>query len=325
MAKPISELMITMRAFQESRVLLTAVELDIFSAIGSGATAPEVAATCQTDARATEMLLNALVAVEALSKDGATFHNAQDTSQYLCAASPRNMQPGLMHTVHLWQTWSTLTECVRAGTSVTRPGTEARDQAWTEAFIAAMHNNARSMAAPLADLVGAEGVHRLLDVGGGSGAYSIAFAQANPQLHAEILDVAAVLPITQKYVREAGLEKQITTRAGDLRTDMLGQGYDLILLSAICHMLSPEENQDLFRRCYPALSPQGRLVIREFILNADKTGPKSAALFSLNMLVGTRRGAAYTEQEYTEWLTTAGFSHLTRPQPDGDVLIASPG
>jgi predicted O-methyltransferase YrrM len=82
------------------------------------------------------------------------------------------------------------------------------------------------------------------------------------------------VPIAQKHVEEAGLAERVTTRVGDLTVDEFGKGYDLILLSAICHMLDPEQNLDLFRRCYRALAPRGRVVIRDFILEPDKTAPR---------------------------------------------------
>jgi ubiquinone/menaquinone biosynthesis C-methylase UbiE len=163
----------------------------------------------------------------------------------------------------------------------------------------------------------------MLDVGGGSGAYAIAFAQANPQLRAEVFDQPAVLAIAQRHIREAGLEDRISTRVGDLRTDEFGGGYDLVLLSAICHMLSEEENRNLLARVYRALAPGGRVAIQDFLLRADKTGPRAAALFSLNMLVNTRGGASYSEDEYTRWLREAGFGEVRRiplPGPAG-VLV----
>jgi cyclopropane fatty-acyl-phospholipid synthase-like methyltransferase len=121
-----------------------------------------------------------------------------------------------------------------------------------------------------------------------------------------------VLPIAQRHIEEAGLGARIKTRAGDLRTDLLGQGFDVILISAICHMLGPEGNRDLLRRCYEALAPKGRVVISDFILEADKTAPKHAALFALNMLVGTRDGNTYSESEYSAWLHEAGFRNVKR-------------
>lgn len=314
------ELMDTMRDFQESRVLLAAVELDLFTAVGEGGTAGEVAARLGTHPRATEMLLNALVAIGALTKSGGVFRNTAETARFLVAGSPENQRPALMHTVHVWKAWTTLTDCVRAGTAVLPPGVEARDEQWTQAFIAAMHRNAMSAAPALVEAVGAKGVRRLLDIGGGSGAYSIAFAQANPELRAEVLDLAAVVPIAQKHIREAGLEGRVTTRVGDLLRDEFGEGYDLILLSAICHMPSPEENHDLLRRCRRALAPGGRIVIRDFILEPDKTAPKAAALFALNMLVNTRAGSTYSEGEYRAWLGEAGFDGIRRLQ--ADLIVA---
>ncbi|HZT28484.1 MAG TPA: methyltransferase [Bryobacteraceae bacterium] len=322
-ARSFSELMDTMGSFEESRVLLTAVELDIFTAVASGATAAQVAARVSANPRATETLLNALAALGALSKSGQTFRNTPDTARYLVAGSPDYRRPALMHTVHMFRAWATLTDCVRAGTAVLRPGVDQQDQQWTESFIAAMHSGAQRTAQHLVQVVGVAGVRRLLDIGGGSGAYSIAFAKASPALHAEVLDLASVVPIARKHILEAGLADRISTRVGDLTVDDFGRDHDLILLSAICHMLDPEQNRDLFRRCYRALAPGGRIVIRDFILEPGKTAPKWVALFAINMLVSTKSGSTHTEAEYQSWLSGAGFQHFSRVEPAGDILVAA--
>ncbi|MBZ5495348.1 MAG: methyltransferase domain-containing protein [Acidobacteriia bacterium] len=312
------ELLQTLRAFQESRALLTAIELDVFSAVGGGASAESVAACLATDTRATEMLLNALAAIGMLSKESGIFHNTRTSARYFTAGSPDNSREGLMHTVHLWPRWSTLTDCIRAGTAVISRETGARDENWTHAFIAAMDRNAAERIPLVVRAVDLEGVHRMLDLGGGSGAYSIAFAQASGDLQVEILDLPEVVPITGKYVEMAGLTARIKIGAGDLRADPLGAGFDLVFVSAICHMLDPGENRDLFQRCCQALGPQGRLVVQDFILEPDKTSPKSAALFALNMLVGTRAGSSYSIDEYTAWMREAGFpdvKHIRLPGP----------
>jgi (2Fe-2S) ferredoxin/ubiquinone/menaquinone biosynthesis C-methylase UbiE len=301
------ELAQSIRGFQESRVILTALELDLFSAIGSGATAAQAAAAAGTEARATEMLLHALASLELVRKEGAVFHNSPVAARFLAASSPDSARMAMLHTAGLWHRWSGLTECVRKGTAAP----EERGADDTEAFIAAMHNNARQRAAQLAQAA-ATGANRMLDVGGGSGAYAIAFAQANPQLRAEVFDQPAVLAIAERHIREAGLEERVTTRVGDLRTDEFGGGYDLVLISAICHMLGVDENRDLLARVYRALAPGGRVAIQDFLLRADKTGPRACALFSLNMLVNTRGGASYSEDEYTAWLKEAGFGDVRR-------------
>jgi len=315
------ELLLTIRGFQESRVILTGIELNVFAAVGVGATASQVAAKIGTDARATEMLLNTLVAMGMLTKSGGVFYGTRVTARYFGGKSPDDARAAMMHTVHLWERWSTLTECVRGGTSVARQETAGPGDDWTEAFIAAMHRNARARAPQVVEAVGVQGARRMLDVGGGSGAYSIAFAQANKKLQVELLDLAEVLPIAQRHIEEAGLGQRIKTRAGDLRTDLLGQGFDVILISAICHMLGPEDNRDLLKRCHAALAPEGRIVISDFILEADKTAPKQAALFALNMLVGTRDGSSYSEKEYGAWLREAGFRKVKRVRLPGPAHL----
>jgi (2Fe-2S) ferredoxin/precorrin-6B methylase 2 len=309
----------TLRAYMESRALLSALELDVFTAVGNGATASEVAEKISTHPRATEMLLNALTAMGLLVKQQGVFRDSPATARYFAEGSKDNARPGLIHIANIWHRWSNLTESVRLGTAVEHEEMAARGDDWTEPFIAAMHRNASERAPLVVEAVGAPG-ERLLDVGGGSAAYSIAFARAHENLHATLLDLPAVLLIAQRHIREAGLTGRIDTRPGDLRRDRLGTGFNTILVFAICHMLSPEENQDLLRRCFEALEPGGRVVIQDFILEPDKTAPKQAALFALNMLVGTPAGSTYSHEEYSSWLRAAGFHdvrHLRLPGPSG--------
>jgi (2Fe-2S) ferredoxin/precorrin-6B methylase 2 len=300
----------TLRGYMESRVLLTALELDVFSAVGNGATAEGVAHKIAAPTRATEMLLNALVAMGMLTKRQGIFGNTATTERFFAEGSKDNARPGLIHTANIWHRWSNLTECVRTGTAVGHQEMADRDDNWTEPFIAAMHRNASERAPLVVKAVGTTREERLLDVGGGSAAYSIAFALANEKLHATVIDLPTVLPIAQRHIDAAGVEGRVVTRAGDLRHDALGNGFTMVLVSAICHMLSPEENLDLFRRCLEALEPGGRLIMQDFILEADKTAPKQAALFALNMLVGTPAGSTYSYHEYRAWMESAGFKEV---------------
>jgi SAM-dependent methyltransferase len=309
--RTLPDLLQALRGFQESRVLLTALELDVLPAVGEGAGAAGVAARIGCDPRATGMLLNALAALGVLRKDG---------DRYRCTEAAMALgreRAGLMHLAHLWGTWSGLSGAVRSGTSP-RPGPGG---AQVEHFIAAMHARARTLTGDALRVIGAKGLRRMLDVGGGPATFAIAFAQANPELQVEVLDLAPVLPIARGHIREAGLEGRVTLREGDLRSDDLGADYDLVLVSAICHMLGEDENRDLLARCVKALAPGGRVAIREFILDPDRAGPPSAAMFALNMLVGTQRGNAYTEAEYRSWLEQAGCRESFRPEPAGDWII----
>lgn len=312
------------RAFMPSRAVLTALELGVFTGIDGGTSAGHVAQTIHADPRATEMLLDALVSLQFLTKsDGQYFHTTRSL-RFFTEGSPDNAAPALLHTAHLWHRWSTLTDCVRTGTSVSERNNDSR---WLKAFIAAMDRNASERAAAVVKAIATGPMQRMLDLGGGSGAYSIALARAIPGLRCDILDTECVLPLTREYVQKAGQADRIATRAGDMLHDPLGENYDLILASAICHMFSPEQNRDLCRRAYRALAPKGRFAVQDFVLEQGKTAPRAAALFSLNMLVGTEAGASYSEPEYAEWMKDAGLVDVHRvrlPGPIGLMIGSRP-
>lgn len=311
------------RAFQPSRILLTAVELGIFAVLGNDSmTSASVASKLGTDARATDRLMNSLVALKLLSKSGDQFSNALDVREFLVPGNPSYIGSALMHAVNLWNSWSTLTDAVKAGTSVIeRDERGAAD--FAVPFIAAMNAIAGGQAAELVSLIDLEGVERLLDVGGGSGVYSIEFCRAKPGLKAVVFDTPIVVPLTQGYIEEAGLSDRITTTAGDFNTDELGRDFNLVFLSQILHAYSPEENIELLKKSYRALKPGGRIIIQEFVVDEGRTSPPQAVLFALNMLVATRAGDTYTENEMRNWLNTARFQNTYRidPPDTGSTLL----
>ena len=314
----------TIRGFQESRVILTAIELDLFSAIGDGATAADMAKKVKADSRGAGKLLDALVAVELLTKDNEKYHNTPVSKRYLMTDSPDSSRMAIMHTANLWKRWSTLTDCVRQGKSVTYSDMAERGDDWATSFIAAMHRSSLARAPQVVRLVGADKIQKMLDIGGGSGGYSIAFAKANKNLKSVVFDLPAVVPLARKHIEQAGLADRVTVQAGDMRADDFGRGFDFVLLSSICHMNGPQANIDLLKKAGKAINSGGRIVIQDFILNEGRTSPKTAALFAINMLVGTLSGSSYTENEYIDWLRQAGFTSIQRlhlPGPTG-LMVA---
>jgi len=309
-------------AFQRSRAFLTAVELGLFAALGTHEkTSATVAAALGTDPRATDRLMNALAATGFIRKHGSAFANRPEGRRFLVPGSPEYLG-GLMHQVHLWESWSTLTEAVRKGTSVYE-GAATRQEDWSEAFISAMHDRARRAAPGVVALVGVEGVRRVLDVGGGSGAYSACFAKAGPGIRATVFDLPDVLPITRRFLALEGAESLVDTVGGDYLEDPLPMGYDLVLLSAILHSLDAHGCSLLIGKCAGALNAGGRLVVQEFFMDEGRTGPPRAALFALNMLVGTERGDTYTAGEVRAWMEAAGLSGIERREtgPDTAILV----
>jgi (2Fe-2S) ferredoxin/ubiquinone/menaquinone biosynthesis C-methylase UbiE len=309
------------RGYMPSRCLLTALELDVFTAVGDGASAERVATKIHANARAVAMLLNVLVALGLLTKSDDTYTNTPESARFFVQASKDNQRNGLLHIAHIWHRWSTLTDAVRHGGRVSNDGDGTAE--WTRDFISAMQRNAKERAPHVVKALGTEGVHRILDLGGGSGAYSIAYAKASPEVQCEILDLPEVVPLTAEYVNRAGVSAQVSLRRGSMLQDDFGCDYDMIMLNAICHMFSEKQNREIFRRARRALTANGRLVVQDFILNSEKTAPQQAALFSLNMLVATEAGASYSESEYTQWMKAAGFDEVCRihlPGP-GDLIV----
>jgi hypothetical protein len=310
-------------SFQQSRILLTAIELDIFSVLNKKMmTSLSVAEIIKTDPRATDRLMNALVALGFLRKVHGKFYNTESSSLYLVKEKPEFMG-GLFHSINLWDNWSTLTKAVRAGTSVVNEEEANSEVEWSDAFIAAMHYRGIKEAKVLAMLLDLTNIHRMLDVGGGSGTFSMEMIKANPKMKSVIFDLPDILLITKKYVNAENLSDKIEMMPGNYLKDEFGSGYDLILLSAIVHINSFEENKMLVKKCCDALNSGGQVIIKDWVMNEERTQPESGAYFALNMLVGTESGDTYTQNEIREWFTNAGISKIERKATSfgGDLII----
>src|SRR5262245_36818150 len=158
----------TLRAWQESRILLSAIELDLFTAVGSGATGVEVAARAGLDPRGADVLLHAVAALGLLEKRNERFFNAPLAQGHLCADSPQDLRAALRHLGNQWGRWSHLTEVVRSGQPAPLTRAHASDD---ESFIAAMHLNASTRAPRVVAALDLSTARTALDLGGGSGAY----------------------------------------------------------------------------------------------------------------------------------------------------------
>ncbi len=301
-------------AFRESRVLLSAIELSIFTALDKHMlTSEEVSQKLNTDSRATDRLMNALCGMGLLRKVKGKFYNTDLSSNHLIEGKPGFMG-GLFHTNHLWNTWSYLTESVRKGSSYKGEQNKRENDNWVEAFIAAMHYRGVKQSEILSMMVDLSNTKKILDVGGGSGAFSMGFVKRRPSIKATILDLPHVIPITKKYIEEEGLDDNFDFIEGNYLTVNFGHGYDLVLLSAIVHINNYKQNKMLIQKCAGALNKKGMVIISDFVMSEDRTEPYFGALFSINMLVGTTSGDTYTEKEMSEWLKDAGLNKIERKQ-----------
>jgi SAM-dependent methyltransferase len=266
--------------------------------------------------------MNALVVLGFLRKIHGKFYNAENASRYLVKDKPEFMG-GLYHSIGLWSTWSSLTDAVKKGTSVVQRQPSSTGIDWSDAFIAAMHYRGVKEAKILAMLLDLKNVNHMLDIGGGSGTFAMEFIKVNLQMNAVIFDLPHVLPITKKYVDAENLIDKIEMIAGNYLKDDFGSGYDLILLSAIVHINSFDENKMLIKKCYDALNNGGQIIIKDWVMNEERTEPEGGAFFALNMLVGTSSGDTYTEKEIREWFTSAGISIIEKKETSfgSDLMI----
>lgn len=312
-------------SFRQSRVLLSAVELKIFTVLDKHMmTSEEVSRKINADPRATDRLMNALCGMGLLRKVKGKFYNADLSSKYFVGDKPEFMG-NLYHTNHLWDSWSHLTDSVIKGTSFRGDQNREEKNDWVEAFISAMHYRGVKQGKILSMMIDLTNVKNMLDIGGGSAAFSMELVKKNPSINAVVLDLPHVIPLTKKYVSEAGLLDNFDFIEGDFLTKDFESSYDFILLSAIVHINSYEQNKMLIQKCADALNKNGMIIISDFVMNDDRTQPYHGTLFSLNMLVGTANGDTYTEQEMKEWFQSAGINKIERKNTSfgSDLMIGT--
>lgn len=301
--------------YWKSYILFTAVECDIFTVISKGNhTAVDISQSIHTDKRATEMLLDALVSLELLTRQADRYNNTQISDTHLVKGRPYYQGDCIHHFHNMMDTWAMLRETIETGKAVSlRDLPEEADPHDLRDFITAMHNIASVKAEDLCRKVDVTKAKTLLDLAGGPGTYAIAFTKANPHLRAVVFDLKHVIQLTHEFIKAAGAENRVTTQAGNCLDDDFGENvYDAVLVSNLLHIYSPENSIKILRKCWNALKDNGQVIIHEFIVDETKTHPQFAALFSLNMLVGTQEGASYRESDYRKWLKDTGFKDIKR-------------
>lgn len=305
------------RSFQPTCVLTAGAALDVFTPLhDKSMTAQALARGLGTEPHATAVLLDALAALELLTKQGDHYTLSADAAQLLSEKSPDNILPMIRHQGNCLRRWALLSEVVQkggpAGTGPSVRGT-ATDQA---DFIGAMQNVSEPVAAEVVARLQPLTFRHVLDVGAGPGTWTIALLRAVPEARATLFDLPPVVPMAERRIIEAGLSDRATFVGGDYDTDDLPGGADLVWLGAICHQNSRQQNRALLTRVYQALDAGGAVIIRDIVMDPSRTRPKAGALFAVNMLVATEAGGTYTFDEYREDLFQAGFNRVVLVHQD---------
>jgi predicted O-methyltransferase YrrM len=322
----VNALLETVRGFQAACVIAAAAELDVFSSLGGKpASADALAARIGSDPRATAVLLDALVALELLTKQGDTYQAPPEIAEMLTEDSPINVLSAVRHQANCLRRWAQLARVVKTGLPADRTPSVRGQAGDCEAFIGAMDNFAAATAPQLIEKLSPLRFQRLLDVGGASGTWTIAFLRAVPDAVAVLFDLPQVIPLARQRLTHAGLLDRVTLVPGDFYTDPLPGGADFAWLSAIAHQNSRQQNRELYAKIHAALTAGGVLAIRDVVMDASHTQPAGGALFAVNMLVATHGGGTFALHEFQEDLASAGFSDVRlvhRDQSMNSLVVA---
>jgi precorrin-6B methylase 2 len=305
------ELLETVRGFQAACVIAAAADLDLFTALGkTPATAGELAQRIKADPRATAVLLDALAALELLVKKGDAYAVPADVADLLTEDAPANVLAGVRHQGNCLRRWDQLARIVQTGQPARREPSIRGEAGDCESFIGAMNSFSGPMVLRIVERLSPLRFQRMLDIGGASGTWTIAFLRAVPDATAVLFDLPQVIPLARQRLARAGLADRVSLVAGNFDTDELPGGADFAWVSAIAHQNSRAQNRALYRRIWSALVAGGTLAIRDVVMDASKTQPLAGALFAVNMLVGTEGGGTFTFDEFQEDLKIAGFAEV---------------
>lgn len=331
---PLETLQRTCAGFLDASVLIAAAEQDLFTTIlssGRAPTADELARRLELDARALAIVLDALAALGFLTKRAGRYRVPAKFRSALDSNDPETFVPMLRHMGTCQRSWARLGSTLRSGSPPEKIAGPDGPNADRKAFFLGMN----SLAVRLAPLLAADLARRLdrrfdkmLDLGGATGTYTLAFLKSGLCQRAVLFDLPpAILEAKKRLALAENTETRRFVRcvAGDFCRDPFPKGCDLHWISAIIHQQNQDATETMFRRSFHTLRRGGTIAVRDVFAAPCRTAPKTAALFAVNMLAQTDDGRVYTLDETFELLAAAGFKQprLLRPADDMSAIVVA--
>jgi len=311
-------------------IIETALTLGVFDQLNQGPkTAEEVSAATGASARGMKAVLNALVGLDLLAGDEAgRYLLAPESSHFLVSTNPEFLGAMIRDLgLRLIPKWLHLTDIVRSGKPVRPVNREkigaAFYQEFVESIVPLSHSGAHAWAETLHFDMGGPAV-KVLDLGAGSGVWSIALAQKSPNVLVTAIDWEEVLPATRRMASHCGVADRFRFVAGDLSLTDFGTGYDIVIAGHILHNEGVHRSRALLRKMFEALAPGGTAVVADLLVNDARTGPLPNLLFAVNMLVNTDQGDTFSAADIIEWLSETGFEqpHAVDIPGPSSLLVA---
>lgn len=320
----------TLNAYQRSAALKAAIELDVFTAIGEGATtAAALAQRCSASPRGMRILCDYVVTLHLLTKEDNRYALTPDAAMFLDRKSPACMASAanFLGSATLAENFKNLAQAVRKGGTVMGPeGTLAPEHPLWVDFARAMAPLMAMPAELIAQVIQARSAPKwkVLDIAAGHGMFGITLARHNPNAEVVATDWPKVLEVARENARLAGVDNRYETLPGSAFEVEFGSGYDLALITNFLHHFDPPTCERLLRKVRAALAPGGRALTLDFVPNADRVSPPIPAQFSLTMLSTTPSGDAYTFAEFEQMFRNAGFAsselHALPPSPANLII-----
>ncbi len=298
-------------AYRLPRVIFTALELDLFTTMGSPTWAVgDLARKLDVSERGLRILCRNLAMAGLLIKQGECYRTGKLAATLLNASHPdyRGHYLGLLK--NHWSDWSRLGESVKTGRPLDHDQPEA--PGYRRSFTWAMHHRTLEVAPKIAAQLPLHGVKTLLDLGGGPGTYAMAFLARNSGLKATVCDRPAALEVAKEIAATHKAGARLSYLPLDLLAEDIPGSYDAVWYSNVLHIYSPAQNLALFHRVRAAVNPGGRFMIQDAFLH-DREGlfPQEATLFAVTMLLFTETGDTYSVADTSGWLKKAGFGRIT--------------
>jgi 3-hydroxy-5-methyl-1-naphthoate 3-O-methyltransferase len=295
---------------------MAAVQLGVFDALGAGQ-APDgldlVAAqgVLGLKARPARALLDTCVATGLLQKTDGRYRNSPLADRYLAAGSEYSLRNYVLDERWCWSAWERLEDALRADHQLLPEDAEGYHAFPEDFFLDFLHGHSLAMGERLTGALDFGAARRVMDVGGGSGAVSIALCRAHPHLEAVVVDQPAVVAKAAVHIEAAGLGERITTWPANIFESPLPGGCDTAVMANVLHDFSPDRAREILGRVAAALPRGGRTVILEIVPDEERRSPPLAVAFSVAMIVNTAGGDAHTVSQYRAWLEEAGLTGVT--------------
>ncbi len=308
----------------------TAVGLKMFDAVDLGfRSASEVARECDIQIRAAEVLLNALVSVELLTKDENGFNTTEESHYYLVSTSPLYIGAYFSMGSGLQDAWKNLDGVAQTGKPYSEINKQETAQKFFPGLAAALFPMNYAYGRKLAEFLGVEQCKdklRVLDLACGSAVWSIPMARCNRSVVVDALDFPSVLEVARDYTAKCGVADRYTLLPGNWQDVVLKEDeYDLVILGHILHSEGKERSRELLSCVFKSLRKGGHVAIAEFLVDDSRTSPQFSAMFAVNMMLVTTDGCVFSHSELSAMLKEAGFMNdrnVPLTSQDVDIVVA---